>query len=69
MVKVECITNHKLTSILIDLDASLGYISPDIVEGCKLYEIKHKRSWLVKLATRMKRKVVELVKHCIIVMY
>jgi predicted aspartyl protease len=37
-----------------------------IVENCKLNKVKHNKSWLVQLATGTKRKVVELVKDCMI---
>jgi hypothetical protein len=54
MVEVEVMINQKPISILIDPGASLSYISPTMVEGCKLYKIKQKKSWLVQLATRTK---------------
>jgi hypothetical protein len=68
MVEVEGMINQKLVSILIDPGASLSYISPTIVEGCKLDKIKHKKSWLVQLAIGTKKKVVELAKDCTIIM-
>jgi predicted aspartyl protease len=68
MVEIEGMINRKPVSILIDPGASLSYISPTIVEGCKLDKIKHKKSWLVQLATGTKQKVVELVKYCTIIM-
>jgi hypothetical protein len=68
MVEIEGMINKKYVSILIDPGASLSYISPTIVEDCKLNKVKHKKSWLVQLATGTKRKVVELVKECIVTM-
>jgi hypothetical protein len=62
MVEIEGMLNQKLVSILIDPGASLCYISPTVVENCKLEKVKHKKSWLVQLATGTKRKVVEMVK-------
>jgi hypothetical protein len=35
-----------------------------VVEGFHLSRSKHEKSWLVQLATRTKRKVIELVKSC-----
>jgi len=68
MVEIECMINKKYVSILIDPGVSLSYVSPTIVEDYKLNKVKHKKSWLVQLATGMKRKVGELVKECIITM-
>ena len=50
--------NQKLVSILIDPGARLCYISPIVVENCKLEKVKHNKPWLVQLATGTKRKVV-----------
>lgn len=38
--------------VLIDLGATLSYISPKVVEHCKLQPLKLKNPWLVQLATR-----------------
>jgi hypothetical protein len=35
-----------------------------VVEGLHLSRSKHEKSWLVQLATGIKRKVTELVKSC-----
>jgi hypothetical protein len=51
MVEIEGMINKKYLSILIDPDASLSYVSPTIVEDCKMNKVKHKKSWLVQLAT------------------
>ena len=50
------ISDQSIT-VLIDPGASLSYISPNIVEKCKLKTEKFQQSWLVQLATRTKRKV------------
>jgi hypothetical protein len=48
-------------SILIDSGATLSYITPDVVESNKLKKQKHKKPWLVQLATGTKRKVVNFI--------
>ena len=55
-------------SILIDPGASLSYISPNLVEKCKLSVEKFAISWLVQLATGAKRKVISFVKNCAVTM-
>ena len=60
--------DSNMISILIDLGASLSYISPDLVEKCKLSVEKFAKSWLVQLATGAKRKVISFVKHCTVKM-
>ena len=47
MVEVEGKINQTPISILIDPGASLSYISPSLVENCKLSVEKFARSWLV----------------------
>ena len=47
MVEVEGKLNQIPISILIDPGASLSYISPDLVEKCKLSVENFPRSWLV----------------------
>jgi predicted aspartyl protease len=66
MVEVDDKINQIFVSILIDPSESLSYVSPIIVENFKLNKVKHNKSWLVQLATGTKRKVVELVKDCMI---
>eukprot|EP00253_Pinus_taeda_P004686 PITA_04686 len=51
-------------TILIDPGATLVYISPKIVEHCKLQPVKFKDPWLVQLATGAKRQVLAKVKSC-----
>jgi len=50
--------------VLIDPGATLSYISPKIVEQCKLQSEKLKNPWLVQLATGAKRRVLEKVNNC-----
>ena len=68
MVEVEGKINQIPISILIDPGASLSYISPNLVEKCKLPVEKFANSWLVQLATGAKRKVVSFVKNCAVTM-
>ena len=44
-------------SFLIDIGTCISYISPQMVEKCKLKTEKDKNAWLVQLATITKRKV------------
>ena len=55
MVEVEGMINQTPVTILIDPGASLSYISPQIVEKCKLSVDKFENSWLVQLAIGAKR--------------
>ena len=50
MVEIKGMINKQPISILIDPGASLSYISPRIVELCKLVPEKFDRSWLLQLA-------------------
>ena len=68
MVEVEGKINQTPIAILIDLESSLSYISPNLVGKCKLPVEKFVSSWLVQLATGAKRKVTSFVKNCAIVM-
>ena len=47
MVEVEGKLNKITIYILIDLGAGLSYISPDLVEKCKLLVEKFANSWFV----------------------
>ena len=64
MVEVHSMIQNFYVSILIDPGASLSYISPTIVENCNLPLKKFDKSWLVQLATGTKRKVVNYVESC-----
>ena len=66
MVEVEGKLNQTPISILIEPGASLSYISPDLVEKCKLSVEKFAKSWLVQLATGVKIKVISFVNDCIV---
>ena len=68
MVEVEGKINQIPISILIDPRASLSYISPNLVEKCKLPVEKFASSWLVQLDTSAKRKVNCFVKNCTVTM-
>ena len=51
MVEVEGeITKHTI-SVLIDPGSTHIYITPQLVDMCTLKKSKHRRSWLVQLAT------------------
>ena len=68
MVEVVGKIVEQSVSILIDPGSTHSYITPRVVEICAFRRIKHKKSWLVQLATRMKRKVSEVVEKCPLVM-
>ena len=68
MVEVKGMINQIPLTILIGLGSSLSYIAPQIVEKCKLSVDKFENSWLVQLATGVKRRVTCFVKECAIVM-
>ena len=55
-------------SILIDLGSTHSYITPRVVESCAFKKVKHRKYWLVQLATGTKRKVSEVVEKCPLVM-
>jgi hypothetical protein len=66
MIEVEGMINNHAFTILIDSKAIHSYIYPKVVEILQLPRCKHGKSWLVQLATRAKRKFVELVKSCLV---
>ena len=68
MVEVEGKINQTPIAILIDPKAILSYISPNLVEKCKLPAEKFASSWLVQLSTGAKRKVTSFVKNCAVTM-
>ena len=68
MVEVEGKLNQIPISILIDPRAHLSYISPSLVEKCKVSVEKFARSWLVQLVTSAKRKLITFVKNCAVTM-
>jgi hypothetical protein len=66
MIEVKGMINNHAFTILIDSGASHSYIDPKIVERICLSRRKHEKYWMVQLATRAKRKVVESVKSCLV---
>ena len=64
MIELEGKILTQSVSILVDPGASLSYVSPKVVELCKLKEHKFKSSWLVQLATREKCKVTTKIPNC-----
>jgi len=64
MVEVEGMINNHPFTILIDSKASHSYIDPSMVESFQFPRSMQGKYWLVQLATRAKKKVVDLVKSC-----
>jgi hypothetical protein len=64
MIEVLGMINNHVFTILIDPGDSHNYIDPRVVENFQLSRSKHENSWLVKLATGTKRKVIELFNSC-----
>ena len=62
MVEIEGKILNTSISILIEPGACQSYVSPKIVDECKLGKVKHDKPWLVQLATGTKQKVLEIVK-------
>ena len=56
MVEIEAMIIKQPVSVLIDLGSNLSYISPQMVEKCKLKLEKFQQAWLVQLATGKKNK-------------
>ena len=52
-------------SIFLELGSTHSYITPRVVEICAFKKVKHRKSWLVQLATGTKRKVSEVVEMSI----
>jgi hypothetical protein len=64
MIEEEGKIDNQPITILIHSGASHSYINANIVEIFHLETSKDKKSWLVQLATRAKRKNNEFVKYC-----
>ena len=64
MVEIEGKVSNTFISILIELGACRSYLSPKIVDLCKLDKVKHEKPWIVQLAMGTKSKVSELVRGC-----
>ena len=54
MVEIQGMLKDNLIPILIDPGANLSYVSPSIVELCKLQQNRFEKSWLIQLATGTK---------------
>ena len=50
---------EKYIYILIELGSTHSYITPRVVDICDFKKLKHRKSWLVQLATGTKRNVSE----------
>ena len=55
-------------SVLNDLGSTHSYITPRVVESCAFKKVKHRKSWLVQLATGTKRNLSEVVEKGPLVM-
>eukprot|EP00253_Pinus_taeda_P019573 PITA_19573 len=64
MIEFEGKNFDKTVSVLVDPGATLSYVSPKIVENCKLQLTKFKQPWLVQLAIGAKRQVLAKVSSC-----
>jgi len=54
----------QVLSILIDPGSSYSYVTPDLVDKCGLRKEVHAESWLVQLATCMKKRAHHWLKAC-----
>ena len=68
LVEVEGKIVEQYVYVFIDPISTHSYITPRIVENCYFKKLKHRKSWLVQLATGTKRKVSEVVERCPLVM-
>ena len=68
VVEFGCEIIEQIVFVLIESRSTHIYITPRLVEMCTLKKSKQRRSWLVKLATRTKKKVGEVVRKCPFVM-
>eukprot|EP00253_Pinus_taeda_P017798 PITA_17798 len=64
MVEFEGNISNLSLAILIDPGATLSYVSPKIVEQCKLQSEKFRNPWLVQLSTGAKRRVLAKINKC-----
>ena len=60
MVEIEVKILNTYISILIDPGACRSYVSPKIVDVCKLGKVKHDKTWLVELVTGTEQKFSDL---------
>ena len=56
MVEIECNVSNTYIFILNDPGACRIYVSPKIVETCKLKKVKHEKPWMVQLAVVQKER-------------
>ena len=56
IVEIEGKVSNTSISILIDPHASQSYVSPKVLDTCKLKKVKHEKPWKVKLATGTKER-------------
>ena len=68
MVEVAGKILEQSNSILIEPVSTHSYISPRVVEIFSFKKVRHRKSWLVQLATGTKRKVSEVVEKFPLVM-
>ena len=68
MVEVAGNIVEQSISILNDPGSTHSYITRRVVEICDFKKVKHRKSWLVQLATGTKRKVSEVVEKFPLVM-
>lgn len=64
MVEFEVKISDLTVAVLIDPGATLSYISPKVVEHCKLQPAKFKNPCLIQLATGAKRRVLSKINNC-----
>lgn len=64
LIECEGMIDDQHVSVLFDPGASLSYISPNVVEKCKLQGSKFKKPWLAQLATGTKRRVSAKIGNC-----
>ena len=64
MVEIEGKILNTFISILIYPSSCRSYVSPKIVDVCKIEKVKHDKPWLVQLGTGTKHKFFELVNDC-----
>ena len=68
VVKVAGKSVEQSVSILIESSSTHSYINPRVVDICAFKKVKHRKPWVVQLATGTKRKVCEVVEKCPLVM-
>jgi hypothetical protein len=64
VVEIDSMIFNHLVSVLIDPGSNLSYIAPKAIDKCNLQPQKKTKAWLVQLATDTKRKVVEVIPAC-----